>query len=311
MSGAMLLALGLDAAIGWPDALFRRIGHPVTWIGALIDWCDRTWNDATAAPRTRHGAGIATVAFVLAAAILPALAITALLPGGWTGAILTAILAWPFVAARSLHDHVAAVAAPLSRRDVTRARTAVAMIVGRDPNRLDAPAIARAATESLAENASDGVIAPLFWGAVLGLPGLVAYKAINTMDSMIGHMTPRHADFGRAAARLDDAANWIPARLTGLLFCIVAPSPGVAFSTMRRDAPHHRSPNAGWPEGAMAAALGVRLSGPRIYADRVAQEPWLNRDAPDPGAADLTRALGHYRRALIVAAGALLALAWW
>ena len=311
MSGAMLLAFGLDAAIGWPDALFRRIGHPVTWIGALIDWCDRTWNDTTAAPRTRHGAGIATVALVLAAAILPAVAITALLPGGWTGAILTAILAWPFVAARSLHDHVAAVAAPLSRGDVTGARTAVAMIVGRDPNRLDAPAIARAATESLAENASDGVIAPLFWGAVLGLPGIVAYKAINTMDSMIGHMTPRHADFGRAAARLDDVANWIPARLTGLLFCIVAPSPGVAFSTMRRDAPHHRSPNAGWPEGAMAAALGVRLSGPRIYADRVAQEPWLNRDAPDPGAADLIRALGHYRRALIVAAGALLALAWW
>ncbi|QFU10109.1 cobalamin biosynthesis protein [Rhodobacteraceae bacterium THAF1] len=309
MSVAMMMALGFDAVFGWPNRLYRRIGHPVTWIGALIGWCDARWNSGR--PETRRAAGIATVAVVLALSVLPLLLIASALPSGWIGSVLTALLAWPFLAVRSLYDHVAAVRDPLLRGDIEGARHAVSMIVGRDPSRLDGAGVARAATESLAENASDGVIAPLFWGVLLGLPGIVAYKAINTMDSMIGHLTPRHADFGRAAARLDDVANWLPARLTGALFCIVAPKPRAVFTAMRRDAPHHRSPNAGWPEGAMAAALGVRLSGPRVYADRIADEPWLNAGAPDPGGVELDRALALYRRAMFVAGGALLALAWW
>lgn len=302
----MALALTLDALIGWPKGLFARIGHPVTWIGALITAIEARWNIGSAARRRTLGGLCALV--VTAAAALPALALQRLLPGDAWGVLLGAVLAWPLLAARSLHDHVAAVAAPLATGDLERARAAVAMIVGRDPAQLDPGGVARAALESLAENASDGVVAPLFWGAVLGLPGIAAYKAINTMDSMIGHRTVRYRDFGTAAARLDDAMNLIPARLTGLALAL-AGGRVVALRVMWRDAGAHRSPNAGWPEAALAGALGIRLSGPRVYADRVAPEPWLNAAARDPGADDMTRGLGLYRRAMALSGAALLASA--
>lgn len=293
-----LIALLIDAGIGWPDAIYRRIGHPVTWLGRLIAALDARWN----AGGLRVLRGVAASLLVIAAATVPALILQAAL-GPW----VAGVLAWPLLASRSLHDHVRAVAHPLTAGDLPAARTATAMIVGRDVTQADAPALARAATESLAENASDGVIAPLFWAAVAGLPGIAAYKAINTLDSMIGHRTPRHDEFGRFAARLDDAANWIPARLTAVLFTLAG---GVqAWRVARRDARQHRSPNAGWPEAAMAGALNVRLSGPRVYADRIADEPWLNPDAPDPVPADLDRALAIYRRAVVVA-GTLLTALW-
>ena len=307
MIGAMAVALALDAAIGWSGAVFDRIGHPVTWMGRLIGTLDRRWNEGDAQARRR--AGQLTVAGTLAAVLVPAIILQSALSDGLTAMLVTGVLAWPLVAARSLHDHVQAVALPLAEGDTTAAREEVAKIVGRDPSRLDQSGIARAAIESLAENASDGVIAPLFWGAIFGLPGIAAYKAINTMDSMIGHRTTAHEDFGRAAARLDDVANWIPARLTGALFCLVAPAPKAAFALMRRDARKHRSPNAGWPEAAMAAALGCRLSGPRVYADRVADEPWLNEGAPAATAEALGRALDLYRRAMLIA-GAVLVAGW-
>ncbi|MGL4279994.1 MAG: adenosylcobinamide-phosphate synthase CbiB, partial [Albidovulum sp.] len=231
------------------------------------------------------------------------------LPGGWIGLVITGILAWPFIAAKSLADHVAAVARPLAAGDLAGARGAVAMIVGRDPEQLDEAGVARAALESLAENASDGVIAPLFWGAIFGLPGIVGYKAVNTLDSMIGHRTSRHEAFGWAAARIDDIANLIPARLTGLLFAAVSGRFGPALAIMRRDAGQHRSPNAGWPEAAMAAALGIRLSGPRVYHDRVADEPWINAEAPDPGAGTLQQGLTLYRKSLLAVAVLLALLA--
>lgn len=307
MSLALALALALEALIGWPDALWRRIRHPVAWIGALIAFCDRRFNRG--GRWQRRAAGAATVSIVLAAAVLPAAALEAALPEGPAGVLLAALLAWPWLAARSLHDHVAAVARPLAAGDLEGARRAVAMIVGRDPAALDAAGVARAAAESLAENASDGVVAPLFWGALLGLPGLVAYKAVNTMDSMIGHRTPRHEDFGKAAARLDDLLNLVPARLTALAFAAVSGRPGQALAVMRRDARLHRSPNAGWPEAALAGALGIRLSGPRVYHGRIAAEPWVNAGAPDPGAGDLWRALALYARAVALSGGILLLLA--
>ena len=305
----MLVALGLDALIGWPDRLYARIGHPVSWLGRLISALEQALNRCSSPGLARRALGGLTVALVLAAAIVPALAIEALLPEGWSGMVLGGIIAWPLVAARSLHAHVAAVAAPLARGDIAAARTAVAMIVGRDPIRLDGAGIVRAGLESLAENASDGVVAPLFWGALAGLPGIAAYKAINTMDSMIGHRTPRFEEFGKVAARLDDLANLLPARLTALLFAAVAPAPTRALQAVRRDARRHRSPNAGWPEAAMAGALGVRLSGPRIYADRVADEPWINAGAADPDADALTRGLALYVRAMILSGLLLAALA--
>jgi adenosylcobinamide-phosphate synthase len=307
--GIMLLALAIDAVLGWPATIHARIGHPVTWIGALISTLDRRFNRETDPDTTRRGAGVCVALLVIAVVAGAGWACTALLPGGWPGLILAAILAWPLVAARSMHDHVEAVARPLLSGDLPAARQAVAMIVGRDPSQLDPAGVARAATESLAENTSDGIVAPLFWGAIFGLPGIAAYKAINTLDSMIGHRTPRHQAFGWAAARIDDVANLIPARLTGVLFAIVSPQPRIALATMWHDAGQHRSPNAGWPEAAMAGALGIRLSGPRIYNGQTSQEPWLNGEAPDPSADDLQRALALYRRAMFVLAAGLALLA--
>lgn len=293
---AMALALGLDAAIGWPDAVFRAIGHPVTWCGGLISALEARLNQGPA----RRLKGVATALLVIAIAIFFGVALQAL-----SGTLLTALLAWPLLAARSLHEHVARVAKPLAAQDLPAARQAVSMIVGRDPERLNARGIARAALESLAENSSDGIIAPLFWGALFGLPGIAAYKAINTLDSMLGHRTPRYEAFGWASARIDDLANLLPARLTALLFIITAPNRAAAWIVTSNDARHHRSPNGGWPEAAMAGALGLRLSGPRIYGNEAANEPWINANGRDPGPEDIYAALALYRRALILAAALL------
>jgi adenosylcobinamide-phosphate synthase len=309
-AGAMLVAMVVDAALGWPDRIYDRIGHPVTWIGALIDKADQQLNLESDAFWKRRLMGVIVCLGVTSLAILVAQLVVWCLPGGLWGGVLTGVLAWPLVAGRSLYDHVRRVAAPLARRDLQGARDAVAMIVGRDPMRLDTPGVARAALESLAENASDGVVAPLFWGAIFGLPGIAAYKAINTMDSMIGHMSPRHRAFGWAAARLDDLVNLVPARLTGLLFILVAGSArGTALKVMIADAGHHRSPNAGWPEAALAGALGIRLSGPRSYGGAISSEPWVNEGAPDPGAMDLGRGLNLYLAAVLALAGLMAVVA--
>ena len=308
-AGIMLIALAIDALIGWPNALFSMIGHPVTWIGRLVNRLDNWVNLEGTKGADRRTAGIAVAGLVTALAAVAGLAIVWILPAGPVGLLLQAILCWPLLAARSLYAHVAAVARPLSAHDIGAARTAVAQIVGRDTTRLDEAGVARAALESLAENASDGVIAPLFWGAIFGLPGVIAYKAINTLDSMIGHKSPRYKDFGWASARLDDLVNLIPARLTALLFAAVSPNPRAALRCMSEDANKHRSPNGGWPEAALAASLGVRLSGPRAYENEVAEEPWINGNAPDPGAADLEHGLRQYRT-MVWAAAAVLAVLW-
>lgn len=308
-AAAMLIALAIDTVLGWPDRLYRRIGHPVTWAGWLIARLDRLLNREGDSPLQCRALGALVALLVIGIAAALGSAVQAALPGGWAGTVLAGVLAWPLIAARSLHEHVRAVAVPLQANDVAGARAAVAMIVGRDPAQLDTPAIARAATESLAENASDGIVAPLVWGLVLGLPGIAAYKAINTLDSMIGHRTDRHEAFGWASARVDDLANLVPARLTGLLFALVSAQPVAALACMFRDAQRHRSPNAGWPEAAMAGALGIRLSGPRIYAGKVTPEPWLNPNANDPAPSDVSRALSLYCRAMMALAGSILALA--
>lgn len=300
----MLIACVLDSAIGWPDRLYARIGHPVTWIGAVIHWLERRLNFGGSARRLVAGGG--TVALVVALTGGAAAVLQAVLPSGPIGVILGGVLAWPLVALRAMHAHVAAVARPLVAGDLDQARRAVSMIVGRDPSALDQPGVARAALESLAENTSDGIVAPVFWGVVAGLPGIAIYKAINTMDSMIGHRNPRYEHFGKLAARLDDLVNLIPARLTGLVFAGLASQPWCAARVVWRDATKHRSPNAGWPEAAMAGALNLRLSGPRIYGAHIAEEPWLNAAAPDPVPQDLERGLALYRRsmaAMIVALG--------
>nr|QIP10665.1 cobalamin biosynthesis protein CobD [Bradyrhizobium symbiodeficiens] len=308
-AGAMMLAMAVDALLGWPSWLFARIGHPVTWLGQMIGAIDSGWNRASDPPAFRRGAGIAGALVVIAFSVAVGWVLQVLLPSGWIQIALLGVMAWPLVALRSLHDHVAAVADPLLAGDIAAARDAVSRIVGRDPAALDEAGIARAAIESLAENASDGIVAPVFWGALFGLPGILGYKAINTLDSMIGHRSERHEAFGWAAARIDDVANFIPARLTGFLFVLLAPRRSDALTCMTRDARRHRSPNAGWPEAAMAGGLGVRLSGPRIYHGSTTNEPWLNEGARDPRAADITEALTVYRRAMLLLAGLLAILA--
>lgn len=304
-AGAMAVAMAVDALLGWPSWLFARIGHPVTWLGRLIAAVDTAWNRPSDPPARRRAAGFAGALVVIALAVALGWMLQSLLPSGWIQIVLVGVLAWPLVALRSLHEHVAAVAAPLLAGDIAAARDAVSRIVGRDPAALDEAGIARAAIESLAENASDGIVAPVFWGALFGLPGILGYKAINTLDSMIGHRNERHEAFGWAAARIDDVANVIPARLTGVLFALLASRRFEALSCMIRDARRHRSPNAGWPEAAMAGALGVRLSGPRIYHGCITSEPWLNEGARDPRAADIDEALTVYRRAMLLLAAVL------
>jgi adenosylcobinamide-phosphate synthase len=308
-AGAMAIAIGLDALVGWPNWLVGRIGHPITWLGALIGALDARWNRTTDAPGVRRLAGVAAAVIAIVGAAGLGWAVQSMMVSAWSRTIVVGFLAMPFVAARSLYEHVAAVAKPLLAGDVAAARSAVAMIVGRDPAGLDQAAIARAAIESLAENTSDGIVAPVFWGALFGLPGIIGYKAINTLDSMIGHRSERHEDFGWASARIDDVANLVPARLTGLLFALVSAEQKDALACMLRDAHRHRSINAGWPEAAMAGALSLRLCGPRFYHGELADEPWLNGSAPDPKADDVVRALKLYVRALIGVAGLLVVLA--
>lgn len=306
-AAAMAGALVIDAALGWPDALYRRIRHPVVWLGWLVNALEKPLNGLHRPAWSRRIGGVVLVLVIVGLAALLGLTLSRLAPQGVLGVLVLALLSWPLIAARSLHDHVSAVATPLAQDDLAQARHAVSMIVGRDPDQLDAAGVARAAIESLAENTSDGVIAPLFWGAILGLPGLFAYKAINTLDSMVGHRTARFEAFGWASARLDDLVNLIPARLTGLLFAFISLRPRAGLCAMLRDAPKHRSPNAGWPEAAMADALGVRLSGPRLYEGRIAEEAYVNAGGRDAGAADIATALALYRRAML-ATGLILAL---
>jgi adenosylcobinamide-phosphate synthase len=305
----MALAMAVDGLLGWPGELHSRIGHPVAWLGRLIDALDERFNRDEYPAGRRRLAGAASAILVIALAGVVAHALQSLTGSGWSRVLLVGILAWPFVALRSLYDHVASVAKSLQARDLAMARQAVSHIVGRDPQQLDEAGIARAAIESLAENASDGIVAPVFWGVLFGLPGIVAYKAINTLDSMIAHRTPRHEAFGWAAARIDDIANFVPARLTGLLFVLVAAKPVEAMACMLRDARYHRSPNAGWPEAARAGALEIRLCGPRVYHGVLAPEPWLNAHARDPEGADIGGALSLYVRAMIALAGLLVLLA--
>lgn len=298
----------VDVCLGWPAWLYKTIGHPVGWLARPVGWLEKHLNHGSPRRRFVFGSAVSLLAIVTATAVWGALAqIAAELP---FTAIWLGLLFWPLIAARSMHEHVAAIYRPLAQGDLRGARQAVSMIVGRDPTTLDQAAVARASLESLAENTSDGIVAPIFWGAIFGPAGMAGYKAINTLDSMIAHRNDRYEWFGKVAARLDDLANLIPARLTGLLYVLVSGrAASTALRVMLRDAGLHRSPNAGWPEAAMAGALGVRLSGPRKYGDRVSDEPWLNGDARDPDAGSIALGLRFYYRLLGVLGASLAFLA--
>lgn len=295
-----LLALAIEAGVGYPRALFRRVGHPVTWIGALIAALDRRLNRERWPGARRRAAGVVALTVLLAVALsLGWIAERALLAAP-LGVVPLAILASSLFAQRSLHAHVAEVAGALES-SLEEGRRAVAKIVGRDVSLLDESGVARAAIESLAENFSDGVVAPALWMALFGLPGALAYKAVNTADSMIGHRTPRFEAFGWASARLDDVVNLPASRLAAALIALAAGG-GVraAAATALRDARKHASPNAGWPEAAMAGALGLRLGGPRVYGSVTVDGAYLGAGRRAAGPKDINRALAVYRRATIL-----------
>ncbi|MBO6637226.1 MAG: cobalamin biosynthesis protein [Roseitalea sp.] len=298
----LFVALILDRLIGDPDWLWQRVPHPVALFGKLIGLADARFNDDAASEAQREKFGFAAIAVLMIGAIVLGTFLGDLLDAlGGAGFVFEALLVAVLLAQKSLADHVGAVAQGLRAGGIDGGRRAVSMIVGRDPETLDEAGICRAAIESLAENASDGVVAPAFWYAVFGLPGLLAYKMLNTADSMIGHKTERHRAFGRASARLDDLANWLPARLTALLIVVAGGLTGWQdrIRTVMRDARLHRSPNAGWPESAMATVTGLALGGPRVYRDDVADEPFMN-DAgrEDAGPGDIDAALSDFWRAM-------------
>lgn len=304
----LLMGLALDWLLGDP----RRLPHPVRLIGGATDLLDRKLNRPARGERALLVRGIVVALTLTLAAAGVGVALTAIagaIPYGW---LIELLLVAVMLAQRDLFDHVRRVARALSREGLVGGRKAVSHIVGRDVEALDEHGVARAAVETCVESYGDGVVAPAFWYLVLGLPGLFAYKAINTMDSMIGHETPRYRAFGMAAARLDDMANWLPARLAGVLLALAAfIVPGASarqgFRIMLRDHAKHRSPNAGWTEAAAAGALGLALLGPRRYDGEIVAAPWLGDGRARATEADIRRALMLYVAACLLL-GAIVAV---
>lgn len=298
----VMLAFAIDVALGDPPKVYGRIPHPVAMFGNLIAFFDTKLNRAQRSDRARFWRGALTTLFLVALAGFAGYGIQWLLAHVKFGWVAGAFIASVLIAYRSLFNHVRDVANGLDH-SLAQGRAAVAHIVGRDPDSLDEHGVARAAIESAAENFCDGVVAPLLWFAILGLPGLFACKAVNTLDSMIGHHDSRYENFGKFAARLDDAVMAVPARVAGLLIVITAAigvgtRGGKAWTAVVQDAEKHRSINAGWPEAAMAGALGLALAGPRHYREFVVDDAWMNETGrAEATAEDIRRALSLYRKA--------------
>lgn len=298
--GRAAVALFLERFTGYPQALYRVVSHPVVWIGMLISYLDQRLNKPGVDRLQGRMRGLAALGLLIAAAFLPAFLLADILQGWSHGWLVEALLATTLIAQKSLKDHVVAVYDGLGR-SLPEARTAVSMIVGRDPAQLDESGVSRAALESLAENTSDGIVAPVLWYALLGLPGIAVYKAINTADSMIGHKNVKYQHFGWASAKLDDVVNLPASRLTGLLFAATVPWRfREIVATMRRDAPKHQSPNAGWPEAAMAAGLGLRFGGPRSYEGETVALAWMGDGRTDLTRDDIRRGVAMMQKAMVV-----------
>ncbi|MBS7813693.1 adenosylcobinamide-phosphate synthase CbiB [Roseococcus pinisoli] len=303
----LLIALLVEVAVGYPDRLVRAIGHPVIWIGRLISFLETRLNRPALGFAQRRMLGVLALVLLVAVTGLAGVALQAAL-----GVVVAAVLASSLLAQRSLHQHVARVAEALETGGLEAGRETVSHIVGRDPQGLDEAGVARAAIESLAENFSDGVVAPAFWIGAGGLAGGAVYKAVNTADSMIGHRSERYRAYGWAAARLDDLLNLPASRLSALLIIAAAGLQGLdwrgAWRAVRRDAPRHRSPNAGWPEAAMAGALGLALGGPRSYAGVAVDDGYMGDGRREAGAADIRAALRLFRFADALGIGLALLL---
>lgn len=307
----VLLALVLDFFMGEPKKIWDRFPHPATLMGRLVNWLDETLNKGS----QRRTKGFFTVVVLVLIAFIPGLIFEKLnnIPVLGVGVnVIEIIIAAILIAYRSLIDHVNDVATAL-QTDLQQGRNAVSLIVGRDTRQMTESDVSRATIESAAENFSDGVVAPVFWFLILGLPGILIYKMINTADSMIGYQNQKYANFGFAAAKLDDVLNWLPARISAVIICSVH-FDRLAFDVVFEDADLHRSPNAGWPESAMAGVLDVALAGPRSYDGQMSDDLFINsRGALDLGAADIQGSIKALNRAWFGFTGffALLTLIFW
>ena len=303
----LLLALLIDRSIGDPDWIWRKVPHPVAAFGAGIKWFETRYNRKSMSSRRRKWYGISALLILLLATFIIGLVIhLLLLELGIAGIIIEALFASTLLAQKSLVDHVGKVEKAFKQGSLIEARNAVSLIVGRETKNLDESAVCRAAIESLAENSSDGVVAPVFWYLILGLPGLFCYKLVNTADSMIGYKNERFKDFGWASARLDDVVNFIPARLTAFIVILTCRlfinrnAAEKALEVVKKDARHHHSPNAGFPECAFAGALDVKLLGPRIYSGKAVDEPFQNGSGKMAGPADIYCAIRLFKRSMDV-----------
>tara|TARA_R110002126_G_scaffold116805_3_gene256373 strand:- start:2139 stop:3104 length:966 start_codon:yes stop_codon:yes gene_type:complete len=314
----LLAAIIIDALIGDPDWIWRKVPHPVVYFGYGINFADNYLNRDHWSAHVRKRNGALAILVLLFISIIVGNTMLLLLSGfGFWGLMIEAVLVSIFIAQKSLSDHIKRVIIPLSKGDIEGVRYAVSMIVGRDPKQLDQSGVCRASIESLSENFSDGVVAPIFWYAVFGLPGILAYKMLNTADSMIGHMNVKYQDFGWASAKLDDLANWAPARLSAVLIVLAnfmrSKKSGIQSARIAlTDAGMHRSPNAGWPEAAMAGGLNIVLAGPRKYQGYFVNDSYMNPSGRlHLSYQDLSSALKIFWRScviLLVFVGLLLAL---
>ena len=310
---AVSLALLLERFAGFPKPLQEKIGHPVEWIGALLTKIEALLNIQDIEPLQGKIRGSTALLLLVVTVAVPILLVSWFSTQFAFGWVVNALLATPLIAQHSLRKHVKAVSKGLNS-SLDDGRSAVSRIVGRDPANLDESGVARAALESLAENTSDGIVAPVFWYALLGLPGIAIYKVINTADSMIGHKSERYLHFGWAAARLDDLVNLPASRLTGLLFAMTAAigergKGQAALGAMWRDASKHQSPNAGWPESAFAAALGIKLGGPRSYEGVRVDLPWMGDGREELNRSDIEQGLRFFGSAMTLLFGLALLLA--
>ncbi len=313
----LLAAIGLDRVVGDPPWLWQRVPHPVVLFGKAIDLFEKPLNRTTFTAEGRRLNGVITIVLLLIASAVVGLVLSSIFEAlGVVGLVLEIVVVGVFLAQKSLGDHVQAVADGLLGQGLDGGRRAVAMIVGRDPKTLDEAGVSRAAIESLSENFADGVVAPVFWYAIAGLPGILAYKMLNTADSMIGHKNERFLDFGWASARLDDLANWPAARLSAVFIALAAwlklgaGAGRRSFSAALRDSGLHRSPNSGWPEAAMAGALDLQLAGPRVYGGVRVSEPMMHAAGrSDAGPADILIGIRVFYLACTMMA-AFVAVAW-
>ena len=294
--GAMLI----DIALGWPNVLFKLVGHPVTWLSKIINLLDVNLNNPSYSDNAKRLNGCIALLICIVLISIIFMTIQKILADVPFGIFITMILMWPLIAINSMHKHIRNILKDFNNNKIKSIRKSVSKIVGRNTLKLNKISLIRASIESLGENTSDGIIAPVFWALIFGLPGIALYKTINTLDSMIGYKNTQYKDFGWASARLDDFVNIIPSRITGFLYAAVSKKFLFTMIVMIKDGNKHTSPNAGYPEAALAGALNVSLSGPRVYNNFTRHDQWLNETGLPPSIEDLKKALKMYENIMIL-----------